>query len=73
MYCLTQMYMYCTLLVGVTKRYVLALKEENLLDSEWEAQNASQHHLENVCRSAVKRQKSAPRGVCRVCGKFFQN
>ena len=61
-------------LVDVTKRCVLALKEENSLDNEREVQNASRHHLdaENVCRSAVKRQKSTPRGVYRGRGKIYK-
>ena len=58
MYCLTQMYMYCTLSVDVTKRYVLALNEESLLDSKWEAQNVSQHHFR--CQECVPQCCKAP-------------
>ena len=54
---------------------MLALNEENLLDSEWEVQNASRHHLdaENVCHGAVKHPEKARRAVSAGARKNLQN
>ena len=53
---------------------MLALNEENLLDSEWEVQNASRHHLdaENVCHGAVKHPEKRAARCLQGRGKIYK-